>query len=122
MQIVFSIFRVPLEANFDIHKPLEHKFRHCFQDNLNALCEFGKDIESPINFFLHCTNFPIPRQTLFPKIKNIDDNILSQCKTQLTRTLLYGNQNYHPSINKLIINSTIEYLISTDRFKCSLFN
>ena len=122
----------------DIHNPLriklltrlhlglsplhEHKFRHCFQDTLNPSCECAKDIESTIHFFLDCTNFLIPRQTLFQKIRNIHDNILSQIETQLTQTLLYGNQNYHPSINRLIINSTIEYIISNERFKCSLIN
>ena len=119
---------------FDIHNPLgiklltrlrlglsplhEHKFRHCFQDTLNPLCGCAKDIESAMHFFLHCTNFLIPRQTFFQKIRNIDDNILSQCETQLTQILLYANQNYHPSINRLIINSTTEYIISTERFKC----
>ena len=118
---------------FDIHKPLgiklltrlhlgliplhEHKFRHCFQDTLNPLCECAKDIESTMPFFLHCTNFLIPRQTLFQ-----NNNISSQSETQLSQTLLYGNQNYHPSINSLIINSTIEYIISTERFKCPLFD
>ena len=123
---------------FDIHKSLgiklltrlrlgisplhEHKFRHCFQDTLNLLCECAKDIESTMHFFLHCSNFLIPRQTLFQKIRNVDNNILAKSETQLTQTLLYGNQNYHPSINRLIINSTIEYIISTERLKCSLFN
>ena len=100
----------------------EHKFRHCFQDTLNPLCECSKDIESTMHFFLHCTNFLILRQTLFQKIRNTDDSILSQSETQLTQTLLYDNQNYHSSINKLIIISTIEYLISTERFKYSLFD
>ena len=93
---------------FDIHNPIgnklltrlrlgfshlhEHKFRHCFQDTLNPLCEFGKDIESTMHFFLHCTNFLIPRQ------------------------------NYGSSLNRLIIISTIAYLISTERFKCSLLD
>ena len=99
-----------------------HKFRHCFEDTLNPLCKSSKDIESTMYFFLHCTNFLIPRQTLFQKIRNIDDSILSQSETQLTQTLLYGNQNYHSSINKLIIISTIEYLISTETFKYSLFD
>ena len=118
---------------FDIHNPLgiklltrlrlglsplhEHKFRHFLQDTLNPLCECAKDIESTMHFFLHRTNFLIPRQTLSQKIRNIDNNILSQSETQLTQTLLYGSQNYHPSINRLIINSTIEYIISTQRFK-----
>ena len=96
-------------ALIDLH---EHKFRHCFQDTLNPLCEYGKDIESTIYFFLHCTNFLIPRET-FQKIRNIDASILSQTETQLTQLLLYDNQNYHSSIKRLII-STIEYLISTE--------
>ena len=78
---------------FDIHNPLgnklltrlrlglshlhDHKFRHCFQDTLNPLCECGKDVKSTLHFFLHRTNFLIPRQTPFQKIRNTDDNILS---------------------------------------------
>ena len=77
---------------FDVHNPLgiklltrlrlglshlhEHKFRHCFQDTLNPLCECGKDIESTMHLFLHCTNFLIPSQSLFQKIRNIDDSIV----------------------------------------------
>ena len=103
----------------------EHKFRYIFQDTVNPLCECGKDNESTIHFFLHCTNFLIPRQTLFQKIRNIDDSILSQSETQLTQTLLYGNQNCRSSINRLIIISTIEYLIWTenlnDRFLMKVF-
>ena len=55
----------------------EHKFRRSFQDTLNHLCECGKDIASTMHFFLHCTNFLIPRQILFQKIRNIDNSILS---------------------------------------------
>ena len=57
-----------------------------------------------MQFFLYYTNFPIPRQTLFQKIWNIDDSILSQSETQLTQTLLYRNPNYRSNINRLIIN------------------
>ena len=129
---LLNFMRPCANSVFDIRKPLgiklltrlrlglshlrEHKFRHCFQYTLNPVCECGKNIESTMHFFLHCPNFLIPRQT-FQKIKNIDDNILSQSETQLTQTLLYGNQNYHSSINRLIILSTIKYLISTEKFK-----
>ena len=133
---LLNFIRPCANSIFDIHNPLgiklltrlrrglshlhEHKFRHWFQDTLNPLCEYSKDIQSTMHFFLHCTNFLIPRQTLFQKIRNINDSILSQSETQLT--LLYGNQNYHFSINRLIIISTIEYLISTERYKYSLFD
>ena len=62
------------------------------------------------------------RQTAFQKIENTDYNILSQNETQLTQTLLYGNQTYHSRINSLIIISTMECLLSTERCKCLLFN
>ena len=57
----------------------EHKFKHCFLDTSNPLCECGKDIESTMHFFLHCTNL-----ILFPKIRNIDDRILSQRQSKLS--------------------------------------
>ena len=64
--------------------------------------ECVKDIESKMHFFLHCTNILIPKQTLFQKIRHIDDN-LSQSQTQLVQTLMYNNQIYHPNITVLII-------------------
>ena len=135
---ILNLIRPCESIIFHIHNPLgiklltrfrldlrhlhEHKIRRCFQDTLNLLRESGKYIESTMYFFLYCTNFLIPRKTLFHKINNIDDTILSQSKKQLTQTLLYGNQNYHSSINRFVRNSTIEYLISTERFKSSLSN
>ena len=100
----------------------EHKFRHYFQDTLNLLCECDQDIKSTMHFFLQCANVLVPRQTLYQKITNTDDNTFSQSEAQLTQTLLCGNQNYHSNINRFIMISTIEYLTSTERFKCSLIN
>ena len=124
---LLNFIRPCANSIFDIHNPFgikiltrlrlglslfhEHKFRHCFQDTLNPLCEWAKDIESTMHFFLYYTNFHIPRQTLFQKIRNIGDNILSQSETQLTQTLLYGNQNYHPSINRIVYYNRIYRLI-----------
>ena len=108
----------PTNSIFDIHNPLriklltrlrlglshlhEHNFRHFFQNTFNPYCKCGKYIESTMHLFIHCINFLIPRQTLFQKIGNIDENILSQTETQLTQTLLHGNQDYHSSINMII--------------------
>ena len=84
---LLNFIRPSTNSIFDIHNPLGtilltrlrlglshlRELRHYFQDTLNHLCECGKDIESTVYFFLHCTNFLITRQTLFPKIRNIDD-------------------------------------------------
>ena len=122
----------------DIHTPLgiklltrlrlglshrhEHKFRHCFQNTWSSLCECDKDTEPTMHFILHCTEFLTPRQSFLQKIRNIDNKILSKSKTQLTQTILYGYQNYHSIVSWLIIILTMKYLISTERFKCLIFN
>ena len=96
------------------------KLRNCFSQLLFNNIPLSNSLFQKHFGVLHYTNFLIPRQTLSQKIRNIVDRILSQSETQLTQTLLYGNQNYHSSIDRLIIISTIEYLILTKRFKCLL--
>ena len=100
----------------------DHKFRHCFQDTLNPLCDCGNDTETTTYFFLHCPSFQTPRQTLLSYIRNIHKQILSHGEDQLIQTFLYGNPNFNLTVNRLISNATIEYLISTERFKCPFFN
>ena len=100
----------------------EHEFRHCFQDNLNSLCDCGSDTETATQFLLHCPSFHSPRQTLLNNIRNIKEQILSQGEDQLIQTFLYGNPNSNLIVNRLILHATFEYLISTERLKCPLFN
>ena len=71
--------------------------------------------------FLHCPSFHTPRQTLLNNIRNINEQILSHGEDQLIQAFLYGNPNCNLSVNMLVLNA-IEYLISTERFKCPLFN
>ena len=123
---------------FNIHKPYgiklltrlrlglshlrDHKFRHCFQDTLNPLYHRANDTETTKHFFLHCPSFHAPKQTLLNNIRNINEQILSHCEDQLIQTFLYGNTKCNLTVNRLILNATIEYLISTKRLKCHLFN
>ena len=100
----------------------DHKIRHYFQDSLNPLCDCGNDTETTTHFFPHCPGFHTFRQTLLNNIRNINEQILSQDEDQLIQTSLYGNPNFNLTVNRLILNVTIEYLISTERFKCPLLN
>ena len=99
----------------------EHQFRSHFHDTLNLLCDCGNGIEKTTLFFRHCPNFLTPRQTLLNNIKNINKQILSDDEVHLTQMFLYSNLNYNLIINRLILNSKIEYLISTERFKFPVF-
>ena len=85
----------------------DHKFRHCFQDTLNPLCDYGNDTETITQFFLRCPRFHTPRQTLLNNIRNINEQILSQGEDQLIQTFLYGNPNCNLTVNRLMLNATI---------------
>ena len=48
--------------------------------------------------------------------------MLSHGEDHLIQTFLYGNPNCNLTVNRLILNATIGYLISKERFKCPLSN
>ena len=72
-------------------------------------------------FFLHCANFNIQRQILFDKIATIDANILTKNEDIIVNTLLFGKPNSENSFNKAMLNASIEYILSTERFNNPLF-
>ena len=67
---LLNLIRPCANSIFNIHNPYriklltrlwfglshlrDHKFRHCFQDTLNPLCDCGNDTERTTHFFLHC--------------------------------------------------------------------
>ena len=94
----------------------EHKFRHNFQDSLDPFCNCGRHIETTIHFFLHCSNYSNQRKTLFEKISNIKRSLLNQNDSIIVETLLFGSTGLNDEENACIIESTIEYIITTERF------
>ena len=85
------------------------------------MCSCSSGIETTIHFFLHCINFNIQRQALFDKIATIDANILSEDEDSIVNTLLFGKPNFENSFNKAMLNASIEYILSTERFNNPLF-
>ena len=98
----------------------DYNFRHCFQDTLNSLCDCGNDTETKRYFFLHSSNFHTRWQTLLKNFRNINEQIF--CHGEVNQMLLYGNPNCDLTVKRLVLNATIEYPISTERFKCSFLN
>ena len=93
----------------------EHKFRHSFQDSLNSFCNCGRHIETTIHFFLHCLNSSNQGKTLFEKISNMKRSLLNQNDSIRIETLLFGTNGLDDDENAWIIESTIEYIITTER-------
>ena len=98
------------------HLP-EHKFKHNFQNCLNPLCSCGLEIESTSHFLLHCPIFRDKRYTLLGTLRNIGCKLLESTDSCLTETLLFGSTSLDPETNSLILNATIDFILSTKRFE-----
>ena len=94
----------------------EHRFRHNFQDSLNPFCNCGQHIETTIHLFLRCPYYSNQRKILFQKISNTKRSLLNQNDSIIVETLLFGSTGLNDEENACIIESTIEYIITTERF------
>ena len=99
----------------------EHKFRHNFQDTINPLCFCDLEIEDTSHFLLHCHLFSIHITVFFDRLNTIYVGLTNLIPKELTRALLFGIDNLEPSINNLIIQETIAYILKTERFDDKLF-
>ena len=85
------------------------------------MCSCSSGIETTIHFFLHCANFNTQRRTLFDKIATIDAKILTENEDSFVNTLLFGKPNSKNSFNKAMLNASIGFILSTERFTSPLF-
>ena len=129
---IFKFIRSSPNSLFNVHNPhgiklltrlqvgLSHlhecKFRHNFQDSLDPFCNCGQHIETTIHFFLPCSNYSNQRKTLVEKISNIKHSLLNQNDSVIVETLLFGLTALNGEENACIIESTIKYIITIERF------
>ena len=59
--------------------------------------------------------------SLLNTIRNIDCKLLEITNSSLTQTLLYGNPSFDIITNSLILNATIDFILSTKTFEEALF-
>ena len=100
----------------------EHKFKHGFNDTINPISICGGDIKCINHFFLHCPEYCEARQILFDDILSTDKMLLSQNKSSLTHLLTYGDPKRNSYVNAFILNSAIEFTLSSGRFNGPFFN
>ena len=51
----------------------------------------------------------------------IDANILTENDDSIVNTVLFGKPNSEKSFNKVMLNESIEFILSTERFNNPLF-
>ena len=98
----------------------EHKFNHNFQNRNNPLCSCGMDIESMPHSFLRCPLFDDKRITLLSTLNKIDCKLIETNESSLIETLLFGNSLFDLKKNSLILNASIDYILSTKRLEEAL--
>ena len=62
------------------------------------------------------------RKEILSKIRNINRNILENTNSQITQFFLYGDKDFTASTNFIILSSTIEHILATNRFDEPLFH
>ena len=88
---------------------------------MNPLCCCGLDIETIYHYFLHCPLFHAERSTLLNNINETDSTIFNKSDSVVTLILLYGNKSFKDEVNLLILNATIDFVLSTNRFDEPLY-
>ena len=109
------------KLRFGLSHLRELKFKHSFEDLLNPLCKCAADFESTTDFLLHSPIYNNDRFSLLSNIRNIDWKLLKITDSPLTQTLLHGNPSFDVITKSLILNATINFILSTKRFEEVLF-
>ena len=100
----------------------DHKFKHNFLVCLNPICCCGQVIETSVHYLLHCPIFSDERSIFFSNIRRIDENVLSNSDPKISNTLLFGISSFNDTKNTSILDTTIDYILSTKRFDVPLTN
>ena len=53
-------------SRLDLSHHREHKFKHSFQDTLNALVD-SLDVDTASHYFLYCASVSVPSMMYFPE-------------------------------------------------------
>ena len=100
----------------------EHRFRHNFQDCMNPPCSCILEIENTSHYLLHCYHFSQYRIGLMNSVKSILENFESLSDNVKKDILLYGDSHLDKNKNRFILEATLTYIKSTDRFSGSIFD
>ena len=94
-----------------------HRYRHNFHClNSTCLCQTG--IQDSEHFLLHCPRFSSQRRVLLDLVsKSVNFDIMRLSSKELCNSLLYGHSKCTIITNRVIIESTLEYIKSSRRFK-----
>ena len=87
-----------------------------FKNSLNPFCFCGNEYETSTHYLLYCLPIQTKECPYGAKYKEINCGILELRAAVVTKILPFRDDTLSPSSNTFILNSTINYVISTKRF------
>ena len=99
----------------------DHNFKHSFQDCHSTICSWTFEVEWIAHYLLHRLNYLHERKTLSNNIKFALPNILEQSDSFINSVLFFGVTSLDDSPNTIMLNTTINYITSTERFDLFLY-
>ena len=99
----------------------EHRFRHNFQECINPLCSCGLETENTSHYLLYYHHFSQNRINLMNSVNSVFENFDILSDNIKTDVLLYGDPRLGGESNKIILEETISYIKTSERFIGSFF-
>ena len=97
----------------------EHRFNQNFKNYINPLCTC-LEVESTSYFFLYCHYYDSIIH-MFNELCELDVNLPNASGEKLVNILLYGSSLFSYNQNRSNLNSSIRYIIDSNRFSGSIF-
>ena len=95
----------------------DHRFNHGFRNCPSPSCSCDTGDETSVHFLARCPRFTTHRASLLGTISGILNNDITVLPDDhLSEILMYGSNMYNVITNKLIIEATITFIKSTNRF------
>ena len=88
---------------------------------MNPVCFCSLKIEDVFHRILRCHHFTLYRIDLMNSVRSVCNNFESMIDNNKIASLLYGDSRFDKNKSKLILQSSMKYIKTTERFSASLF-
>ena len=95
-----------------------HKYQHNFVDTTTQCCSCANNVSETIeHYLLYCPNYSLIRSELFEKLRLFISLLILTSTSYTCDLVLYGDSSLSFLTNKIFLQSTISFIVSSKRFE-----
>ena len=98
----------------------DHGLKHGFFDSLNPICSCKLDIKTTCHYLLHYPNFTNERSILLNIVSTRNKYSLTSSVATIVKLLLCGDESRDLMTNTLILNASVDFILSIKLFDSPL--